>query len=223
LAIALAIVSAPAQGGTVSITNLTQRNPPGVLDDGWVPTADSQRAVFVATGIGAQEIYSVRFDEPGQVIRLSRNGEMNAGAEIVRLVVSQDSQRVVYLVHFPGLLEDSETLFSVPVDGSTTPNSLSTVGLGMFGTGGIAFEVSPTSDRVVYTETTETAEPPFTETSLFSKPITGALVADTLHPASFGISFESLRMERGSFTWLPALSRMPRYSVSPRAAGRASS
>jgi hypothetical protein len=185
LAIALAIVSATANGGTN--TNLTQLTAPGVLGDGWAPTADSERVVFVAPGTTAQEIYSVRFDEPGQIIRLSRNGELDGAAEVVRFEVSADSQHVVYKVLLPGILEDSERLLTVPIDGSTTPSTLSNVGLGTLGGGGIAFTVSPASDRVVYLETTEVTFP-FTESELFSQIITGGGTA-TLHPVALSISF----------------------------------
>jgi len=186
LAITFAIVSAAANGGTN--TNLTQLTPEGVLGDDWAPTADSERVVFVAPGTTAQEIYSVRFDEPGQRIRLSRNGELSGAAEVVRFEVSEDSQHVVYKVLIPGIPEDVERLLTVPVDGSTTPSTLSRVDLGELGGGGIAFAVSPTSDRVVYVETT-VLEFPFTESALFSRNITGGSAA-TLHPATLGIGFK---------------------------------
>ncbi len=189
LAITFAIVSATANGQ--ANTNLTQLTSPGVIGDSWAPTVDGERVVFVAPGNSAQEIYSVRFDEPGQITRLSRNGELNGEAEVVKFEVSEDSQHVVYKVLLPGVLEDSEWLLSVPVNGSTTPSTLSVVNLGTLGIGGISFAVSPASDRVVYVETT-VAEFPFTESVLFSQPITGGDAA-TLHPATFGISYEISR------------------------------
>ena len=189
LAITFAIVSATANGGIN--TNLTQLTPLGVIGDSWAPTADSERVVFVAPGTTAQEIYSVRFDEPGEKIRLSRNGELNGAAEVVKFEVSEDSQHVVYTVLLPDILEDSEWLLTVPIDGSTTPSTLSMVKLGTLGGGGIAFAVSPTSDRVVYVETT-VVEFPFTESELFSQHITGG-GSVTLHAASLGIGFEISR------------------------------
>jgi len=186
MAFILSVASTSAFSGANS--NLTQLSPPGVLDDRWSVTADNERAVFVSPNATAEEIYSVRFDEPGEIVRLSRNAEMSGAAEVVSFDISQDSQYVVFLVKLPGVTGDSETLLSVPIDGSTTPAQLATVDLGMFGAFGIGFDISPLSDRVVYTETTETSESPFSESKLFSQPITGGSAA-TLHQDALTISF----------------------------------
>ena len=99
---------------------------------------------------------------------------------------------MIYHVLLPNVLGDSEWLLSVPVDGSGDPSTLSMVNLGPLGGGGISFAVSPDSERVVYVETTELTEFPFTESVLFSQPITGG-GAVTLHPATFGITFKISR------------------------------
>ena len=203
-----AILSAAAHGGTN--TNLTQLAAPGVLRDAWAPTPDSERVVFVALGESKEEVYSVRLDEPGQIVQLSRNGEdFDGAAEVVNFEVSEDSQHVVYLVRVAGIMGDRETLLTVPVDGSTTPSTLSMVDVGMLGAGGIGFDLSPASDRVVYVETTE-AEFPLTESVLFSQPIAGG-EASTLHPASLGISFEISRS--GAYVVYAVLSLMENAKI----------
>ena len=191
LTIALAMVSVTAFGGAVTNTNLTQLTAPGVLRDSWVPTTDNERVVFVAQGDTAEEIYSVRLDQPGEIVQLSSNGQISGAAEVIGFEVSEDGQHVVYLVYLPGVTVNSERLLSVPVDGSGSPTIITTVELGTLDVGGIDFEVSPASDRVVYLETTET-EYPLTESALFSQLITGGGTS-ALHPAELGISFEVSR------------------------------
>jgi Tol biopolymer transport system component len=176
------LYSAPMDGSSAAVklnADLTENG--DIYNAPWAAvkiSPDSQRVIYIADQDSDEvwELYSVPIDGSSGPVKL--NGALTTGGDVVAsfrdLLISPDSQRVIYLADQE--TDESEELYSVPIDGSSAPVKLNTT---LAGESVIAFTVSPDSSRVVYNAEQDTQF----ICELYSMPLQGGVPPTKLnHP-----------------------------------------